>query len=226
MRGDGFTVGGMAKGAAMLAPDMATMLAVLTTDAATDPSTLRAALVDALDDSFNALSVDGCTSTNDTVIILAGGRAGPVSADSLRDAVGRRVSRPGRADGGRCGGRHQGRARAGEGRASRSTRRGRAARKVAESQLVKCSLFGGDPYWGRVMSELGSAGVGFDPDLASIAYGDTVVASNGVAVDHDAGAVRATWPAATSRSSPTSVWARERPASSPTTSRRRTSTRT
>ena len=66
----------------------------------------------------------------------------------------------------------------------------RAARKVAESQLVKCSLFGADPYWGRVMSELGSAGVAFDPQRVSIAYGDTVVASNGVAVDHDAAAVR------------------------------------
>ena len=187
--GHGFTVGGMAKGAAMLAPDMATMLAVLTTDAASDPSTLRAALVDALDDSFNALSVDGCTSTNDTVIILAGGRAGPVRADSLHEAVARAC-------------RDLAEQMAGDAEGATKVVRVRvtgaqsvdearqAARKVAESQLVKCSLFGADPYWGRVMSELGSAGVAFALERASIAYGATVVASNGVAVDHDAAAVR------------------------------------
>src|SRR5207245_3381816 len=70
--GAGFTVGGMAKGAAMLAPHMATMLAVLTTDAAADPTALHAALSRAVAGSFNTLSVDGCTSTNDTVIALAG----------------------------------------------------------------------------------------------------------------------------------------------------------
>jgi len=187
--GHGFTVGGMAKGAAMLAPDMATMLAVLTTDAASDPSTLHAALVDALDESFNALSVDGCTSTNDTVIILAGGRAGPVSADSLREAVTRACRDLAEQMAGDAEGatkvvrvRVKGAQSVDEAR--------QAARKVAESQLVKCSLFGADPYWGRVMSELGSAGVAFAPERASIAYGATVVASNGVAVDHDAAAVR------------------------------------
>jgi glutamate N-acetyltransferase/amino-acid N-acetyltransferase len=67
----------------------------------------------------------------------------------------------------------------------------RAARKVAESQLVKCSFFGEDPYWGRVVSELGSAGVSFDPDVVEVAYGGTVVCAGGVAAPHDAGAVRA-----------------------------------
>ena len=66
----------------------------------------------------------------------------------------------------------------------------RTARKVAESQLVKCSLFGADPYWGRIFSELGSAGVAFDPDRVEIAYGGTVVAAKGVAVVHDDEAVR------------------------------------
>jgi len=65
-----------------------------------------------------------------------------------------------------------------------------AARKVAESQLVKCSLFGADPYWGRIVSELGSAGVRFDPDVVEVAYGDTVVASKGIAAAHDEAAVR------------------------------------
>jgi glutamate N-acetyltransferase/amino-acid N-acetyltransferase len=65
-----------------------------------------------------------------------------------------------------------------------------AARKVAESQLVKCSLFGADPYWGRIVSELGTAGVAFDPDRVEIAYGGVAVCAKGVAVAHDADAVR------------------------------------
>src|SRR5207245_4753701 len=66
----------------------------------------------------------------------------------------------------------------------------KAARKVAESQLVKCSLFGADPYWGRIVSELGTAGVGFDLDRVEVAYGGVVVCAKGVAVAHDADAVR------------------------------------
>jgi glutamate N-acetyltransferase/amino-acid N-acetyltransferase len=189
VRGGGFTVGGMAKGAAMLAPNMATMLAVLTTDAAGDPSTMRAALVDGVDDSFNALSVDGCTSTNDTVILLASGRAGAVNEDSLRGAV-RDACRDlaGQMAGDAEGATKVVRVRVTGARSIDEARV--AARKVAESQLVKCSLFGGDPYWGRIVSELGSAGVGFDPDLVSVVYGGTIVASNGVAVAHDDAEVR------------------------------------
>jgi glutamate N-acetyltransferase/amino-acid N-acetyltransferase len=67
----------------------------------------------------------------------------------------------------------------------------RAARKVAESQLVKCSFYGKDPYWGRVVSELDSAGVAFDPDTVSVAYGGITVCENGVAAAHDASAVAA-----------------------------------
>jgi len=85
--GDGFVVGGMAKGAAMLSPNMATMLAVLTTDAAATPEQLKAALILGVADSFNALDVDGCTSTNDTVLLLASGRAGPVDPAALDVAV-------------------------------------------------------------------------------------------------------------------------------------------
>src|SRR6202012_130421 len=74
VEGAGFTVGGMAKGAAMLAPNMATMLAVCTTDADVDPATLQAAVREAVAASFNTITVDGCTSTNDTVLVLANGR--------------------------------------------------------------------------------------------------------------------------------------------------------
>jgi glutamate N-acetyltransferase/amino-acid N-acetyltransferase len=188
--GDGFSVGGMAKGAAMLAPNMATMLAVLTTDAAASPDELANALRLGVTATFNALSVDGCTSTNDTVILLANGAAGPVPPMELvagvraacaslaeqmaADAEGMTKVARVRVDGARS-----------------DAEAWRAARKVAESQLVQCSLHGADPYWGRIVSELGTAGVDFHPDRVSVAYGDVVVCRDGVAAPHDDGAVRA-----------------------------------
>ena len=187
--GPGFTVGGMAKGAAMLAPNMATMLAVLTTDAAADGDALREALTGAVVDSFNALSVDGCTSTNDTVIVLAGGRAGPVDAAALTDAVSEAcASLASQMAADAEGATKVARVRV-AGAASDDEAK-QAARKVAESQLVKCSLFGADPYWGRIVSELGTAGVAFDPDRVEVAYGGVVVCAKGVAMAHDADAVR------------------------------------
>ena len=189
--GDGFTVGGMAKGAAMLAPNMATMLAVLTTDAAADPAELHAALDAAVETSFNRLSVDGCTSTNDTVIVLAGGRSGVTpSRQALTEALAEA-----------CGSLAAQMAADAEGAtkvvevrvqgAPSEAEAVQAARKVAQSQLVKCSLYGADPYWGRIVSELGSAGVAFDPDRVSIAYGEVVVCRAGVAAPHDQAAVAA-----------------------------------
>ena len=85
--GDGFTVGGMAKGAAMLAPNMATMLALCTTDAAVDPATLQTALREAVAASFNTITVDGCTSTNDTVLVLANGLGASPSPSALTAAL-------------------------------------------------------------------------------------------------------------------------------------------
>jgi glutamate N-acetyltransferase/amino-acid N-acetyltransferase len=183
--GDGFTVGGMAKGAAMLAPNMATMLAVLTTDAEVDPAALQKALQRAVSMSFNTMSVDGCTSTNDTVLVLASGRAGRVNEADLADAlkyacIGLAEQMVSDAEGAtkvvrvRVMG------------AEDDEQAARAARKVAESQLVKCSWYGNDPYWGRIVSELGTAGVSFDPDTVSVAYGGEVVCRDGVAADHDA----------------------------------------
>src|SRR3954470_22524438 len=174
VEGDGFTVGGMAKGAAMLAPNMATMLAVLTTDAEIDQAALQKALHRAVALSFNTMSVDGCTSTNDTVLVLASGQAGRANeadvADALKYAcIGLAEQMVGDAEGAtkvvrvRVMG------------AEDDEQAARAARKVAESQLVKCSWYGNDPYWGRIVSELGKAGVSFDPDIVSVAYGGTVV---------------------------------------------------
>jgi glutamate N-acetyltransferase/amino-acid N-acetyltransferase len=186
---DGFVVGGMGKGAAMLAPDMATMLAVLTTDAAVDPTALARMLRDAVARSFNAVSIDGCTSTNDTVLVLASGSAGPVDeaavSEALHDACADLASQM-VADA-------EGATRvvqiAVSGAADDADAR-RAARRVADSALVKCSLYGGDPYWGRVVSELGSAGVSFDPERVSISYGGVTTCRKGVATAHDDAAVR------------------------------------
>lgn len=187
--GEGFTVGGMAKGAGMLAPNLATMLAVLTTDAEADPAALQRALKDGVAATFNALTVDGCTSTNDSVILLASGLSGPVQPDPLAEAV-----TAGCADlAAQLADDAEGATKvvrlAVTGAASDDEAH-RAARRVAESMLVKCSWYGRDPYWGRIASELGSAGVRFDPDRVSVAFGGVVVARDGVGVDHDQTAVR------------------------------------
>lgn len=188
VRGDGFSVGGMAKGAAMLSPHLATMLAVLTTDADVSAPGLHEALRSAVYSSFNALSVDGCTSTNDTVVMLASGRRGPVSADAFTDAltwacVDLAEQMAADAEGATKLARVTviGAASDAEART--------AARKVADSLLVKCSLYGQDPYWGRVVSELGSAGTAFDPERVSVSYGEEVVCRDGVAASHDPTAV-------------------------------------
>ncbi len=188
VEGDGFVVGGMAKGAAMLAPNMATMLAVLTTDAQATPDELHAALQSAVVGSFNALTVDGCTSTNDTVLVLASGRAGKPATGDLEDALNAACTYLA----GEMAADAEGATKVVEltvvGAHSDEEAR-TAARKVAESQLVKCSWYGADPYWGRIASELGSAGVGFDQRLLGISYGGIVVCHSGVEIDHDRAAV-------------------------------------
>jgi glutamate N-acetyltransferase/amino-acid N-acetyltransferase len=174
----------------MLAPNMATMLAVLTTDAACEPAELKTALVAAVDATFNRMTVDGCTSTNDTVLVLASGRAEtPNDPEALVDALTeacQALARMMAADA-EGGSRVVHVIVAGAGSDDEAHR---AARKVADSNLVKCSLNGEDPYWGRVVSELGSAGVAFDMGRVEVAYGDTVVCRRGVAADHDDKAVR------------------------------------
>jgi glutamate N-acetyltransferase / amino-acid N-acetyltransferase len=191
VRGPGFVVGGMAKGAAMLAPNMATMLAVLTTDAAVEPPRLREALLAGVAESFNIATIDGCTSTNDTVLLLASGAAGPPedppSFDAAFDAAVAEVcldlarQMVGDAEG------HTKVVRVHVIGAASDDEAAAGARKVAESQLVKCSWYGKDAYWGRIASELGSAGIAFEPDRLTVRYGDLVVAEGGLTAEVDAG---------------------------------------
>jgi glutamate N-acetyltransferase/amino-acid N-acetyltransferase len=182
------TVGGMAKGAAMLSPAMATMLAVVTTDAAVAPADLERALAVAVAPTFDCLVVDGARSTNDTVLVLANGRAGAVHGHAFTDAL-TEV----------CGSLAEQMARDAEGATkfvrvrvvgARSDRDANlAARGVAGSQLVQCSLNGNDPYWGRVLSELGASGAFFDPERVDISYNGITVCRGGVAFAHDADAL-------------------------------------
>ncbi len=189
--GSAVTIGGMAKGAAMLAPAMATMLAVLTTDAAVDAAALQQALSSAVGTTFNSLLVDGCTSTNDTVLVLANGVAGnsPVTVNgadfnSFVDAITSVCDQLAEAMAMDAEGATK-LARIIVTGAASDDEAQRAARQVAASQLVQCSLYGCDPYWGRVLSELGTSGAQFDPERVVISYNGITVCRDGVAVARD-----------------------------------------
>jgi glutamate N-acetyltransferase/amino-acid N-acetyltransferase len=187
------TLGAMAKGAAMLSPAMATMLAVVTTDAAIEPVTLQRALADAAAASFDCLIVDGSRSTNDTVLVLANGAAGNAVIDDARPFTDALTAV--------CAGLAEQMARDAEGATkfvrvevvgARSDADARiAARAVASSQLVQCSLNGADPYWGRVLSELGASGAHLDPERVGISYNGVTVCREGVASAHDERALAA-----------------------------------
>jgi len=168
------TVGGIAKGAGMIHPDMATLLAVLTTDAMAEPATLAPLLHRVVDHSFNAISVDGDTSTNDTVLLLANGTSGITPA---RDAalaaqfeeavlhVARTLALAIVADG-------EGASKLLEiqviGAPSEKAARD-VGRAIARSALVKTAVYGADPNWGRVLAAAGAAGVPLSPDRLSLA---------------------------------------------------------
>lgn len=185
------TVGGVAKGAGMIAPNMATMLAFFTTDAAVEASLLHKALVGAVGESLNRITVDGDTSTNDCAVILAGGASrAPTIADEGADYqafqaalvdVARELARMLVRDG-------EGVTRVAEVRvegARTAADADRVARVVAESPLVKTALHGGDPNWGRLLAAAGRAGVKVDGDRVSIWIGDVWVAENGVAREYE-----------------------------------------
>jgi glutamate N-acetyltransferase/amino-acid N-acetyltransferase len=174
----------MAKGCGMIAPNMATMLAFLTTDADVPHSVMQKALKVASDATFNTLNVDGATSTNDTALLLASGKRGKADPDEFANAV---LAA--------CRDLTMQMARDAEGmtRMAHLTVTGAhsnedariAAKNIVENNLVKCSWYGGDPYWGRLMAAAGSAGVDLNVERSRVAYGGIVVAKGGVGIEHD-----------------------------------------
>ena len=190
VHGSTFIVGGMAKGCGMLAPNMATMLAFLTTDADVSRDEMQAALKDAVDRTFNTLNVDGATSTNDTVILMASGARERPDMTEFADAVHRVCEELTLLMARDAEGMTKVVTLAVTGAASDAEARA-AAKAIGENNLVKCSWHGADPYWGRLLSAAGSAGVGFDPDRAVVAYGGTVVSRGSAPFEHDTVAVAA-----------------------------------
>jgi glutamate N-acetyltransferase/amino-acid N-acetyltransferase len=184
--GKEFILGGMAKGAGMIHPDMATLLVFIFTDAAATPQVLKTLLRAALPVSFNRITVDGDTSTNDTILLLAGGRAGnPVIADAgpqmaaLGEALNQVMGDLARqvvADG--EGARHFFRVQV-QGAASPKEARN-AAQTVALSPLVKTAMAGEDVNWGRIMAALGRSGAKFDPERVDLAFGKEMVVKAGL----------------------------------------------
>ncbi|MDI6829740.1 MAG: bifunctional glutamate N-acetyltransferase/amino-acid acetyltransferase ArgJ [Actinomycetota bacterium] len=163
-----FKVGGMAKGAGMIRPDMATMLAFLTTDARVDHETLARALRGAVEGTFNRITIDGCTSTNDMVLCMAGGASGYRPDEEelgacLREACSE-LARDIVLDGEGATRFVTVRVRGAAGEEEART----AAMAVAESPLVKTAVFGGDPNWGRVVQAVGAALQHIDPRAVSV----------------------------------------------------------
>jgi glutamate N-acetyltransferase/amino-acid N-acetyltransferase len=187
--GKTITVGGMAKGSGMIEPRMATMLGVLTTDADVSPAVLAGALRRVVDETFNAITVDGECSTNDCVFALASGRSGvkitreddPALLDPMREVAGHLAREI---------------VRGGEGATKLVTVRitgaashadaWLAARTIANSPLVKTAIHGGDPNWGRLIAAAGRSGAAFVLDGASVAIGNVPVFVKGVPHDERA----------------------------------------
>ncbi|MEE1747111.1 MULTISPECIES: bifunctional glutamate N-acetyltransferase/amino-acid acetyltransferase ArgJ [unclassified Streptomyces] len=184
--GEGWTVGGMAKGAGMLAPGLATMLVVLTTDADVDAAGLDSALRAATRTTFDRIDSDGCMSTNDTVLLLASGASGitpeqaefaeavrTVCADLARQLIGD-------AEGASKDIRIEVVNAATEDDAVE------VGRSIARNNLLKCAIHGEDPNWGRVLSAIGTTRAAFEPDQLNVAINDVWVCKNGgVGEDRD-----------------------------------------
>ncbi|MFF1645887.1 bifunctional glutamate N-acetyltransferase/amino-acid acetyltransferase ArgJ [Streptomyces sp. NPDC058240] len=184
--GEGWTVGGMAKGAGMLAPGLATMLVVLTTDADVDAAGLDSALRAATRTTFDRVDSDGCMSTNDTVLLLASGASGitpdqaefaeavrTVCADLARQLIGD-------AEGASKDIRIEVVNAATEDDAVE------VGRSIARNNLLKCAIHGEDPNWGRVLSAIGTTKAAFEPDQLNVAINDVWVCKNGgVGEDRD-----------------------------------------
>ncbi|MFE2726899.1 bifunctional glutamate N-acetyltransferase/amino-acid acetyltransferase ArgJ [Kitasatospora sp. NPDC059327] len=183
---DGWTVGGMAKGAGMLAPGLATMLVVLTTDADLDAAALDASLRAATRTTFDRIDSDGCMSTNDTVLLLASGASGvtpdrdgfeeavrTVCADLARQLIGdaEGASKDIRID---------------VTDAATEAEAVDVARVISRNNLLKCALHGEDPNWGRVLAAIGTTSAAFDPDRLDVAINGVWVCRDGsVGEDRD-----------------------------------------
>jgi glutamate N-acetyltransferase / amino-acid N-acetyltransferase len=182
-RADGYTIGGMAKGAGMLAPALATMLCVLTTDADLTPEELETALREATAVTFDRLDTDGCMSTNDTVLLLASGASGvkPRREDFARalTEVCADLARQLQLDA-------EGAAKMIMIEVIGAATEGDAVtvgRAVARNNLLKCAIAGEDPNWGRVLSAVGTTDARFDPDRLNVAINGVWVCRAGAAGD-------------------------------------------
>ena len=180
---DGFTVGGMAKGAGMLAPGLATMLAVLTTDAEATPEALDRVLRSATARTFDRVDSDGCMSTNDTVLLLASGASGVAPDEAALAAAVEQV----------CADLARQLVDDAEGasktvavtvtRAADEADALVAARAVARSNLLKCALHGEDPNWGRVLAAVGTTEAAFEPERLAVALNEVWVCRDGMAAE-------------------------------------------
>jgi glutamate N-acetyltransferase / amino-acid N-acetyltransferase len=180
----GWSVGGMAKGAGMLAPALATMLVVVTTDAVAAPADLDAALRAATATTFDRVDSDGCMSTNDTVVLLASGASGVrVTSTDLADAVTQVCADLARQLVADAEGAHHDIAV--EVRSAASVDDAlEVARAVARNNLFKCAVFGNDPNWGRVLAAVGTTTAAFDPASLDVSMnGVQVCRSGGVGED-------------------------------------------
>ena len=189
------TLGGMAKGSGMIMPNMATMIAVITTDAPLAPEVLHNALVHSVNQSFNKVTVDSDTSTNDTCFLLASGKAAPgariaegslayeefqTALDALTQMLAREMARDGEGATKLVTVKITG--------AANDEEADLAARTVANSPLVKTAVFGHDANWGRIICAMGYSGAQFDPEKVDLffesAAGKIQIAENGTAVDY------------------------------------------
>ncbi|MET9110084.1 bifunctional glutamate N-acetyltransferase/amino-acid acetyltransferase ArgJ [Streptomyces zhihengii] len=178
-QGEGWTVGGMAKGAGMLAPGLATMLVVLTTDADLEAAALDRALRAATRTTFDRVDSDGCMSTNDTVLLLASGASGVTPgeaafAEAVRavcDDLARQLI--GDAEGASKDIRIEVVGAATEDDAVE------VGRSIARNNLLKCAVHGEDPNWGRVLSAIGTTAAAFEPDQLNVAINGVWVCKNG-----------------------------------------------
>ena len=178
-QGTGWTVGGMAKGAGMLAPGLATMLVVLTTDAVLTAEQADATLRAATRTTFDRVDSDGCMSTNDTVLLLASGASGvtPAEAEFSEALTGvcADLARQLLADA--EGSAHDIEVRV-EGAASEADALA-VGRAIARSNLFKCAVFGNDPNWGRVLAAAGTVPADYDPELVDVAFNGVLVFAGG-----------------------------------------------